>query len=98
MWAANACSAERCMTGFGALWQVHCESGYYYGFPPFDHPGFKIGKFNHLLENVHPDELSRKVTDADEECLRECVAKYFPSASAFNVPKSGCIVLVLNQE
>ena len=55
---------------------------YYYGFPPYDHPGFKIGKFNHLREEVEPDELNRKISDADEECLRECVSTYFPLASA----------------
>ena len=65
------------------------DSGYYYGFPPYDHVGFKIGKFNHLREDTKPDELNRKVTDADEECLRECVRKYFPMASASRRQVSG---------
>ena len=62
--------------------QVHDDMGYYYGFPPYDNPGFKIGKFNHLNERTAPDELNRRVNDADEACLRECVARYFPLASA----------------
>jgi sarcosine oxidase len=41
--------------------------GYYYGFPTFDHPGMKIGKFYHLFEETQPDDLSREITAADEE-------------------------------
>jgi len=43
------------------------EQGVYYVFPPFDHPGLKIGLFNHLREVTKPDELSKKVTARDEE-------------------------------
>ena len=52
------------------------------GFPPFDHPGFKIGKFGHLNETADPDRLSREVTAADEAALREAVTRYFPLAGA----------------
>lgn len=44
--------------------------------------GFKIGKFNHLLELADPNHQARDINDADEDCLRECVTKYFPLAGA----------------
>ena len=50
------------------------------GFPPFDHPGFKIGKFGHLRERADPDCLDRDITAADEVALREAVSRYFPLA------------------
>ena len=50
------------------------------GFPPFDHAGFKIGKFGHLGETADPDCLNREVNAADEACLREAVTEYFPLA------------------
>ena len=51
------------------------------GFPPFDHPGFKIGKFNHLAGEGRPGSVgSRVINAADETALREAVFQYFPLA------------------
>ncbi|KAK9845939.1 hypothetical protein WJX81_006509 [Elliptochloris bilobata] len=57
------------------------ELGYYYGFPTHGNPGLKIGKFNHLQEEVDPDRQSREITPRDEEVMRAAVAKFFPQAN-----------------
>ena len=60
------------------------------GFPPFDHAGFKIGKFGHLGETADPDHLDRDVNAADEACLREAVTEYFPLAGAASTCETPC--------
>lgn len=57
------------------------DLGEFYIFPPFDHAGLKIGKFNHLYEKAQPDALSREITAADERVLRGAVARHFPHAN-----------------
>ncbi len=57
-----------------------------YGFPiiqggqiPFQ--GFKIGIYNHLKEQVDPDQRANSVpTEQDETALKKYVAEYFPQA------------------
>jgi sarcosine oxidase len=65
--------------------------GYYYGFPEFGVPGFKIGKYHHRAEPVDPDEPVRAVDAPDEEVLRECVRSYFRGANGPLVRASTCI-------
>jgi hypothetical protein len=36
------------------------QGGQWYGFPEHGpQPGFKIGRYNHLRQTVHPDHVSR---------------------------------------
>ena len=66
--------------------------GRYYGFPQYDIPGFKIGLYHHLYENVDPDNLDRSiVTSADEQALRRCVSKYFPMADYEMIQAKVCM-------
>eukprot|EP00884_Botryococcus_braunii_P022445 jgi/Botrbrau1/8885/Bobra.0148s0005.1 len=65
--------------------------GYWYGFPTFGHPGMKIGKFYHLWEESQPDSLSRVITAADEEVLREPVREYFPDANGALTKAAACM-------
>jgi sarcosine oxidase len=61
---------------------VHqAEEGIFYGFPQFDVPGFKIGRFHHLGEAVDPATLDRTCHPADEAVLRAAVSRYFPGAN-----------------
>jgi sarcosine oxidase len=46
------------------------ERGNFYGFPEVASEGFKIGKFRHLLENVDPDTIDRRITPQDEAALK----------------------------
>ncbi|MCB0097711.1 MAG: N-methyl-L-tryptophan oxidase, partial [Caldilineaceae bacterium] len=67
------------------------DEGRYYGFPVHAVPGFKIGKYHHLEERGHPDELRREVFDLDEAILRECVARYFPMAGGPLMTMKSCM-------
>ena len=57
------------------------NEGRYYGFPVYGVPGFKIGRYHHLDEQVNPNEVDREIYAADEAILRDCVARYFPEAN-----------------
>jgi sarcosine oxidase len=67
---------------FGRLpvWIVEAEAGEFYGFPMHGIPGFKLGRFGHRRENVHPDTMNRSIEPEDEEVLRAFAARYFPAA------------------
>lgn len=56
------------------------EFGQFYQFPMWGIPGFKIGRYNHLREHGHADQLSREPNPADEEALREAIRAIFPAA------------------
>ncbi len=66
-------------------------AGHYYGFPEFDVPGFKIGKYHHRAEPVDPDSVARPVDAVDEEVLRECVRSYFRGANGPLTQSSTCM-------
>ena len=60
---------------------LEAEEGTYYGFPEYGVPGFKIGRYHHLDERVHPDTVDRACHPRDEAALREAVSRYFPAAN-----------------
>lgn len=63
------------------VFNAYFDEGRYYGFPEYGIPGFKIGRYHHLEEDVDPDEMLKDVTDKDEEVLRVAAAKYFPGGN-----------------
>ncbi len=65
--------------------------GHYYGFPVYQVPGFKLGKFNHLNETGRPAELKREPDRADEQLLREFADSYFPGAGGPTMRLSTCM-------
>ncbi len=71
---------------------VHeAPEGTFYGFPEFDVPGFKIGRYHHLAEAVHPDSMDRECHAADEAALRLAVARYFPGANGPLLRSAACL-------
>ncbi len=60
---------------------LEADEGIYYGFPEYDVPGFKIGRYHHLDERVQPDTVDRVCHPRDEAALREAVSRYFPAAN-----------------
>jgi sarcosine oxidase len=60
---------------------LEAGEGLYYGFPASGPDGFKIGRYHHLGERVHPDTVARGCSPADEAALRVAVARWFPSAN-----------------
>ena len=40
---------------------LEVEEGRYYGFPSYEIPGFKVGRYHHLSQEVDPDTMDRNV-------------------------------------
>lgn len=70
---------------------LDAEEGCYYGFPEYGVEGFKIGRYHHLGEVVHPDAVDRSCSPADEAALRTAVARYFPGANGKLRAASTCL-------
>ena len=67
------------------------DEGQFYGFPEFGIPGFKLGKYHHLFENVDPDAVDREPNAADEAVLRDFTEKYFPAAAGATSSMKVCM-------
>jgi sarcosine oxidase len=52
------------------VFYMEAEEGRFYGFPVHGVPGFKIGKYHHRREQVHPDPVDRTGHPEDEEVNR----------------------------
>ena len=65
--------------------------GHFYGYPAYEVPGFKIGKFNHREETGRPDEIDREPDREDERVLREFVSRYAPDADGPTMGLSTCM-------
>lgn len=58
------------------------EDEHLYGFPIFEVPGFKVGRYHHEGERAaDPDHLSRDPTPEDEDALRPLVERCFPAGA-----------------
>ena len=67
------------------------DEGQFYGFPEFGIPGFKLGKYHHLEENVDPDTIDREPNAQDESVLRDFTEKYFPGAAGATSSMKVCM-------
>ena len=67
------------------------DEGQFYGFPEFGMPGFKLGKYHHLKENVDPDTIDREPNAQDESVLRDFTEKYFPGAAGATSSMKVCM-------
>lgn len=79
-WFEVADHARFAPTAF-PVFVLEAEEGIYYGFPEYGVPGFKLGRYHHLGERVHPDTMDRTVHPRDAAALRAAVARYFPDAN-----------------
>ncbi|GIL84633.1 hypothetical protein Vretimale_14538 [Volvox reticuliferus] len=67
----------------------------YYGFPEHGQlPGFKIGRYRHLYEQIRDpgslDRVNRTANATDEAALRAGVSSYFPTAAGRLLTASTC--------
>lgn len=67
------------------------DEGQFYGFPEFGVPGFKLGKYHHLEEDVDPDTLDREPNPKDEAVLRDFTENYFPGAAGATSSMQVCM-------
>lgn len=73
------------------VFNLTVEEGRYYGFPESGSPGFKVGRYHHLGERVHPDSVDRGVHEADIEVLRMFARRYFPEGAGPVLETSVCL-------
>ena len=73
------------------VFNLTVDEGRYYGFPEWGNPGFKVGRYHHLGERVHPDSLDRGIHTADVEILHTFARRYFPSGAGKPLQASVCM-------
>lgn len=63
------------------VFNLQVAEGRYYGLPVHGVPGFKIGRYHHLGEEVDMDGIDRSTHPRDEAALREFAERYFPDGA-----------------
>ena len=70
---------------------LEVPEGLLYGTPIFEIPGFKIGRYHHLHQQVDPDSMDRECHPEDEKILRDAIRRYFPDADGPTLTLKTCI-------
>ncbi|HEX3529353.1 MAG TPA: FAD-dependent oxidoreductase [Thermoanaerobaculia bacterium] len=74
------------------VFNMEAPEGRFYGFPVYGVPGFKMGYYHHLREQVgHPDHMDRECHPEDEKLLREGIRRYFPDADGPTMSMKTCL-------
>jgi sarcosine oxidase len=74
------------------------EEGNFYGFPLWEHPGFKLGGPHFAREPIDPSNPDRTPSDNQVRFIRECLARYIPDANGEPLGIKGCIYTVTPDE
>ena len=68
------------------------DEGHFYGMPTYGIPGFKIGRFHHLEQQVDdPGAMDRGFQPEDEELLRSLVRRYLPDGEGPVLSTATCM-------
>jgi sarcosine oxidase len=73
------------------VFNMEASEGRFYGFPVYGVPGFKLGKYHHLREEVDPDKMDRECHADDERVLRAGLRRYFPDADGPTMCLKTCL-------
>ncbi|MBW3666706.1 MAG: N-methyl-L-tryptophan oxidase [Actinobacteria bacterium] len=73
------------------IFNVEVDAGHFYGFPIETIPGFKVGLYHHLGEEVDPDHMDREPNAADEAPLRDFTERHFPEAAGPTMALKTCL-------
>ena len=73
------------------VFNLQVDEGHYYGFPAHGIPGFKLGRYHHLGEQVDADDVEREPRREDEAVLRSFTERYFPDAAGPTVALKVCL-------
>jgi sarcosine oxidase len=90
LWA-EPLRSELFQLGAFPVFNLEAPEGRFYGCPVYEVPGFKIGKYHHLRENVDPDGVDREIHPEDEAALREGIRRYFPDADGPALAMKTCM-------
>jgi sarcosine oxidase len=73
------------------VFNMEAPEGRFYGFPVYGIPGFKFGRYHHLLQRADPDDMDRNCHREDEEILRQGIRRYFPDADGPTMSLKTCL-------
>lgn len=73
------------------VFNLQVEEGRYYGFPIYEVPGFKFGRYHHRGETSRADDVRREPDAQDERLLRQFSQRYFPDGSGATMALRSCM-------
>lgn len=73
------------------VFNLQVEEGRYYGFPIYEVPGFKFGRYHHRGETSRADDVRREPDAEDERILRDFSQRYFPDGSGPTMALRSCM-------
>jgi sarcosine oxidase len=73
------------------VFNLQVDEGHFYGFPAHGIPGFKLGRYHHLGEQVDADAVDREPHPRDEDVLRAFTERSFPDAAGPTVALKVCL-------
>ena len=73
------------------VFNLTVEEGRYYGFPVFEVPGFKFGRYHHREEQGTPEAIRREPDAEDEALLRAFSTRYFPDGNGPTMALRDCM-------
>lgn len=74
------------------------DEGNFYGFPLYEHPGFKLGGPHFAREPMDPRDADRTPSPQQVAMIRECLARYLPDAAGDPLTLKGCVYTVSPDE
>ncbi len=80
------------------VFMLNVEEGDFYGFPLYEHPGFKLGGPHFGREPMDPREPDRTPSAHQVSLIRECLARYIPDAAGEPLTLKGCVYTVSPDE
>ena len=73
------------------VFNLAVEEGRYYGFPIFEVPGFKFGRYHHQGETGDAETIRREINAEDEALLRQFAGRYFPDGNGPTMALRSCL-------
>jgi len=74
------------------------DEGNFYGFPLWEHPGFKLGGPHFAREPIDPNDPDRTPSAKQVAAIRDCLRKYIPDAAGDPMTIKGCMYTVTPDE
>ena len=73
------------------VFNLELGNDHFYGFPVYGIPGFKLGRYHHLREEVDPDQVDRTPRAEDEALLRSFAERWFPDGTGPTMTLKACL-------
>ena len=80
------------------VFTLEADEGHFYGFPLWQHPGFKLGSPHYGGDAYDPDTPSRLPSPVHRGQLRACLAKYIPAANGDLLGLKACMYTMTPDE